>query len=385
MQNIVFTDTLYGVTKNDQCYEWTVSVEQSTDTNRKGQAIGLIHLTRGLIDGKKATTTTTIKNGKNIGKVNETTPIEQAISEAESKRNKKLDDGYDYTIEASRAKYEDQLKPMLAQSYDKHFKKIEFPCFVQPKLDGIRCLGRKKNGKVSLYSRQGKPLDLIPHIEQALDAMLEEGQCTDGEIYVHGWEFQRIVSAVKKTSEDTPLLEYHIYDLPDQINKDTPFTQRFNEDQRRVIEWAQRCLVPVETVYVKTSEELMEYEEKAVSENYEGVMARNADSLYLFGHRSYDLQKVKRFEDAEYEIIGVTDGISIEEGCAIFTCVTEDGLEFSVRPIGTHDERKEMYNNKDEFLGKKLTVKFQGKSNDNVPRFPVGLHVREEWDMGGSL
>jgi DNA ligase-1 len=385
MQNIVFTDTLYGVTKTDKCYEWTVTVEQSTETNRKGQPMGLIHLTRGLVDGKKATTTTTIKNGKNIGKVNETTPVEQAISQAESKRNKKLDDGYDYTIEASRAKYEDQLKPMLAQSYDKHFKKIQYPCFVQPKLDGIRCLGRKRNGVVSLFSRQGKPLDLIPHVAEALDAILEEGQCTDGEIYVHGWEFQRIVSAVKKTSEDTPLLEYHIYDLPDQLNKDTPFTHRFSEEQRSVIEWAQRCLVPVETVYVSSTEELMEYEEKAVSENYEGVMARNADSLYLFGHRSYDLQKVKRFEDAEYKIVGVTDGISIEEGCAIFTCVTEDGLEFSVRPTGTHEERKEMFNRKEEFLGKLLTVKFQGKSTDNVPRFPVGLHVREEWDLGGAL
>lgn len=385
---IVFNETLYGITKTGATYEWTIHVEEH---EAEPQAHGKIVITRGLLDGKKTSTTEWIKSGKNIGKINETTPVGQAIFNAESKRNKKLDDGYDYTVEGSQAKFNDLLKPMLAQSYDKHKKKLQFPCFAQPKLDGIRCLARKRNGEVTLYSRKGKVLDLVPHVNEALSYVLEDEQCADGELYVHGWDFQRIISAIKKTSEDTPLIQYHIYDFPNMQNRDEPFSKRFNHDtHERLLRVPHHKFNPdgksplarVATPIINTEDQLVEYEEKSINAGYEGIMARNADSLYLFGYRSVDLLKVKRFLDAEYKIIGVTDGVSIEEGCAIFTCITSDGQEFSVRPMGTHEERKQMFLDADTYLGKMLTVKYQELSNDGVPRFPVGLHTREAWDMG---
>lgn len=373
--NIVFDETLYGVTKTGAIYTWHVYVVHNPNDT------GTIFIERGLIDGKKHVTQETIKKGKNIGKVNETTAVGQAIFNAESKRNSKLDSGYDYTIEASQAKFNDQLKPMLAQSFDKHKKKLQYPCFAQPKLDGIRCVARKRDGVVTLYSRKGKVLDLVPHINEALEAILEDEQCVDGELYTHGWDFQKIISAIKKTSEDTPGIEYHIYDFPNKQNEDEPFSSRFSDSNTSHVTQAGAPLVLTETVTIYSEEELLEYETKALEQGYEGIMARNTESKYLFGYRSKDLLKVKQFQDAEYKIIGVTDGVSIEEGLAIFTCVTSDGLEFSVRPMGTHDERKVMFENKDSYIGKLLTVKYQELSNDNIPRFPVGLHIRETWDM----
>jgi DNA ligase-1 len=373
--NIVFDETLYGVTKTGAIYTWHVYVVHNPNDT------GTIFIERGLIDGKKHVTQETIKKGKNIGKVNETTAVGQAIFNAESKRNSKLDSGYDYTIEASQAKFNDQLKPMLAQSFDKHKKKLQYPCFAQPKLDGIRCVARKRDGVVTLYSRKGKVLDLVPHINEALEAILEDEQCVDGELYTHGWDFQKIISAIKKTSEDTPGIEYHIYDFPNKQNEDEPFSSRFSDSNTSRVTQAGAPLVLTETVTIYSEEELLEYETKALEQGYEGIMARNTESKYLFGYRSKDLLKVKQFQDAEYKIIGVTDGVSIEEGLAIFTCVTSDGLEFSVRPMGTHDERKVMFENKDSYIGKLLTVKYQELSNDNIPRFPVGLHIRETWDM----
>jgi len=370
----VYEQTLFGATKTDACYQWTIQAMESEE------GYGLVTTTRGLVDGKKTSSTKTIKKGKNIGKVNETTAFEQAVLEAKSKVQSKLDEGYDYTIEGSRAKYEDQLKPMLAHVWDKQKSKIEYPCYGQPKLDGVRCLARKRNGKVTLYSRGGKEFDLLPHIQQTLENVLEEGQCTDGEIYVHGWDFQRIVSAVKKTREDTALLEYHIYDMPNQQDKEMIFYDRFLDNVSMFS--FQPSIQIVETVGLNNEEELFQYEEKCVKENYEGIMVRNCISAYCFGHRSYDLQKVKRFEDAEFKIIDVYEGRAVEEGCAIFTCETEDGATFNVRPTGNHDERKEMWNNRQNLIGKWLTVKFQGRSTENVPRFPVGLHIREYWDMG---
>jgi DNA ligase-1 len=128
----------------------------------------------------------------------------------------------------------------------------------------------------------------------------------------------------------------------------------------------------------------MQYEEAKIAEKYEGIMARNGEGKYLFGYRSIDLQKVKRFVDAEYKVIGFTEGSAVEMGAIVFVCETPDGQQFSVRPTGTHEERKEWFLNGEAFIGKMLTVKYQELSIDGVPRFPVGLHFREDWDMGGE-
>ena len=382
--NTVFNETLYGITKTGAIYQWSIQVEE---VETSSQPHGKITISRGLIDGKKASTTEMIVSGKNLGKVNATTSVSQAIFNAESKRNKKLDSGYDYTVEGSKAKFNDQLKPMLALSYDKHKKKIVYPCYTQPKLDGIRCLARRRGDVVTLYSRKGKVLDLVPHINEALLRLLEDGQCADGELYTYGWDFQKIISAIKKTNENTPGIQYWIYDLPNMNNRGEPFHERFSYDKVQSIVKASGidgCLVPVETPIVTSEENLMMFEDCYIKRGFEGSMARNKDSKYLFGYRSKDLLKVKRFLDDEYKITGFTHGTSIELECLIFVCETPEGETFSVRPIGTHEERKVMYKNGDSYIGKLLTVKYQELSNDKVPRFPVGLHIREDWDMGGD-
>ena len=374
---IVFDETLYGITKNGSTYSWHIYVQDD-------DGIGVINIERGLIDGKKHVTQESILSGKNLGKVNATTPVSQAIFNAESKRNNKLDSGYDYTVEGSHAKFNDLLKPMLAQSYDKHKKKLVYPCYAQPKLDGIRCLARKRDGIVTLYSRKGKVLDLVPHINEALLEVLNDGQCADGELYTHGWDFQKIISAIKKTNENTPGIQYHIYDLPNMQDRSMPFVKRYSSFDRDRISAASDCLVSVDTPLIRTEEALMSYEDTSCNDGYEGIMARNVHSEYLFGYRSKDLLKVKRFLDSEYKIVDFTHGTSIELECCIFVCETPEGETFSVRPVGTHEERKVMYKNGASYIGKLLTVKYQELSNDKVPRFPVGLHIREDWDMGGE-
>ena len=375
---IVFDETLFGIAKSGSIYQWRIYVVHNEDDT------GTIFIERGLIDGKKHVTQDTVLTGKNLGKVNATTAVGQAIFNAESKRNKKLDDGYDYTVEGSRAKFNDLLKPMLAQSYEKHAKKLVYPCYAQPKLDGIRCLARRTGNTVTLYSRKGKILDLVPHINEALLAVLNDGQCADGELYTHGWDFQKIVSAIKKTNENTPGIQYHIYDLPDMQDRSSTFVERYNSFARGRIVAAADCLVCVHTPIIHNEEALMRYEDQCHNDGYEGIMARNIKSEYLFGYRSKDLLKVKRFLDAEYEIVDFTHGTSIELECIVFVCKTKDDQTFSVRPVGTHEERKAMYKNGASYIGRMLTVKYQELSNDGVPRFPVGLHIREDWDMGGD-
>ena len=106
-------------------------------------------------------------------------------------------------------------------------------------------------------------------------------------------------------------------------------------------------------------------------------MVRNKSSAYKYKHRSYDLQKVKRFVDDEYEIIGGKDGSGRESGLIVFKCVTPDGLEFDVRPRGSHEERAEQFRNLSKYIGKMITVRYQELTDDGRPRFPVGIAVRD--------
>ena len=112
-------------------------------------------------------------------------------------------------------------------------------------------------------------------------------------------------------------------------------------------------------------------------QGYEGMMVRNQNSLYKYKHRSYDLQKVKRFVDDEYEIIGGKDGSGREAGLIVYKCITPSGLEFDVRPRGSHEERAHAFKNLENNIGKMLTVRYQELTDDGRPRFPVGIAVRD--------
>ena len=114
---------------------------------------------------------------------------------------------------------------------------------------------------------------------------------------------------------------------------------------------------------------------------YEGAMVRNAEGAYESHptHRSGDLQKIKEFDDAEWPIIGIKEGKGKLAGHAIFTCRTQDGSEFDVKLVGDSSALREYFENPGKAIGKLLTVQYQGLTGKSgVPRFPVGLRVRED-------
>ena len=395
--------TLYGLSTNGKVKEWNISILQM------GDGTCYIETKHGYEGGKKQLDQRLVAEGKNIGRANETSPYEQALSEARSSHSRKRDSGYVEDKHSIPAEDSGMFLPMLAHSYSKHGKKINFPCWVQPKLDGVRMLARKEGGVVTMWSRKGKVIDIPDKINHQLCDMLSEGQCTDGELYVHGWTFQRIISAVKKKRKDTDLLEYHIYDSPhegllfeDRIvnngegyhsdseisappdgNGDAPFGFA---PVPSGVHFPKHCqswsiigdrIKLVETYSSSSREEFDLYEKSMIKDGYEGMMARNKGSLYKFKNRSYDLQKVKRFLDGEYQIVGGKDGSGRESGLIIYRCITIEGNIFDVRPRGSHEERREAFNNLEEYKGKMLTVRYQELTDDGIPRFPVGIAVRD--------
>jgi DNA ligase-1 len=264
---------------------------------------------------------------------------------------------------------------MLALDYHKAGKKIIFPCYVQAKLDGVRSIFFNN----ALTSRNGKAFTGLEHIIAELAPATKAGLILDGEVYSTKLSFQQFVGLVKKkkfTAEDKEQLKFVNLWVYDCVN-DQPFEERLAtlKDFFSKNKFTQVHLLPTEEC--KKKEDLKGFHDKFVLEGNEGLMVRNKQGLYQLGSRSNDLQKYKEFEDAEYPVIGFTDGQGIEKGLVIWICKTKENKEFHVRPRGTHEERAVLFKKAQSYVGKELTVRYQELSEDNIPRFPVGITFRD--------
>jgi DNA ligase-1 len=133
----------------------------------------------------------------------------------------------------------------------------------------------------------------------------------------------------------------------------------------------------VDTYFVHTHDQFYDKFKGFILDGYEGAMLRNTEGVYRQNYRSADLQKYKEFQEDEYDIVGFTQGDGRDEGTVIWICITEQGRRFSVRPKGSVEYRRELYENAGRYVGKRLTVIFQELTEFGVPRFPVGKCVRE--------
>ena len=362
---------------------------------------------------KKIETTTRISEGKNLGKKNETSHFQQAISEAQSKWNKKRDhEGYSEvaaqgkeTNAATEVAVQKEIEtenplPMLAHDYKKQKTKVKYPCFLQMKLDGMRMVYNTTTGKIT--TRQGNDYDIIKESGKLYEELkkLPKGLILDGELYTDKLNFENlgIVRKTKNLSEKDRVnlckIEYHIYDL---IDTKLTFEQRnkiikelLYKDTKKNYE----KLIYVETFLAKNEEEIKNYHTKFLEDGYEGTMIRNKDSFYKIKHRSNDLLKYKDFQDAEFKIIDFTvekDTSGADENLIVWIIgipVDHAEIKCKVRPQGTREERKDLYkkcvNNFEEFRGRKLWTKFFEYTADGSLRFPSTMrntfteYIRDE-------
>lgn len=325
-----------------------------------------------------------ISEGRNIGKANETSVCEQAETEAKSRWEKKKKSGYVESLEAAEAGEVDDLVeggivPMLAHGFIKHGHKIKYPCYIQPKLDGIRCIAILKEGKCTLWSRTRKLITSCPHIVGEIEKNFSEDITLDGELYNEDFKdnFEHIVHLVRQEEPDPQCtdIEYHIYDI---VN-DKPFRNRVKKIAELFEGKNYKYLEEVFAGFPIREDMVMSCFEEYVRYGYEGAMLRNADGLYV-NKRSYDLLKVKEFDDAEFEITGIDEGRGKLQGhVGAFVCRTKDGKEFLAKMSGETSNLKKYFEDHSLWSGKLLTVQYQGLTGANgVPRFPVGLRIREE-------
>jgi len=370
---------LYGVSSKGKIKQWEAAVQGNDD----GSATIIIR--SGYVDGKITERPKVIRKGKNIGKANETSPFQQAVSQIESSWNGKRDDNYEI-IQMDPNNYTPRLMlPQLAKGVGKG--KIVYPAFIQPKLNGVcnlaeTCLqGPLLPDVMQHHSRGGHLFETLAHLDKWLLAM-EMPAPVHGELYVHGWSLQKIGSYTKKIKPDQHLLQYWLYDLAD---KTMEFEERISlimiaMTQLGSVARNEGMICPIiftPTIVVQNYTEAKAYHDDCVQNGFEGAMLKNSDGMYIFQYRSDDIEKMKEYMDEEFEIVGGKEGTGTDEGCVVYRCITESGIEFDARPRGTVEDRKQMLIDLPKDIGNKLTVRFAEWSDDGCPLQPVGIPVAE--------
>lgn len=335
----------------------------------------------GILDGNLVTSEWTTVEGKNIGKANETTPEQQALAEVLAQYEKKLARKYSETLEtASRSNI---FQPMLAKTYEPG-KTKDGPYFVQPKLDGVRCILKPEGA----FSREGKPFFTTGHIQEQLSS---NDVIFDGELYNHDLkaDFDKLVSMIKQQKyekltdaekdEIREKVEYHIYDVFVPACPDLTFVQRHAllADLNAKGAFIGKSIKLVETGFIDTLAGLDEAHGTYAEAGYEGIMLRTPDGPYEH-KRSKSLYKHKDFQTEEFEVVDIESGIGNWEGIAKKVVLRlPDGRTFKSGIDGSMEKNRERLADKSRYIGGEAACRFQNYTPDGIPRFGVVKHLYE--------
>lgn len=391
--------TLYQLDSKDKVRVWSIYVEANGD-------LAEIHVQTGLEDGKKTESVINV-DGKNAGKKNATTPFEQAVKEAEARVIQQVRKGY--VSDRTRLKSKDELgsglkSPMLAEKYDPTMKQkgsrnleklglVGQMVAIQPKLDGNRCpivntFGAYNSVKAVAHTRKGDAMPVqLSHILRDVEAQISaacwspglQDVTTDGELYDHlGMPFDELNGVMKKVTPNAEekakqdRIKYHVYD----ILLPGGFEQR-HETLRSILKTTGNIEV-VRTEFVTATEEtLREKLEEVLALGYEGLIIRQLGKPYEH-KRTWQLLKYKQFEDFEAEVVDVEEDKRGGFGAAIVLKLNPPSKDADGKPITTfkagisgfsQDFMKEVFVNKQKYIGKQATITHFGRSQYNVPRF----------------
>ena len=364
---------LYKQDSKGKIRQWRGWVEQGQG-NRY-----LMYVETGLLDGNKTTNRPKIyfqgKQGRDAKG--------QAIFELESKVSKKRDEGYFDTIKEAQDTL--VILPMLALDFNKRSHDISYPAIGQRKFDGVRCMASiNPDGSVSLKSRKGKEFPHMNHLRQQIASLkgVPDGAFLDGELYSDTLTFQEVVGLVRretlKPGDEDKLkqISYRLYDMLDPDDRTAGFQKRYSGVKKILGSKPPKNLILTKNYYLDNKEDVKKYHDQFVKEGYEGIMIRNKDGEYGINKRSKHLQKFKEFFDQEFEIVGFEEGTGNDAGTVIWICMTQNGDLFKARPKGTREERAEYFDNGDDYIGATLTVRYFELTDDGIPRFPVGIAIR---------
>ena len=286
-------------------------------------------------------------------------------------------------------------KPMLA--YPVSDKPIDYskPTYIQPKLDGVRCVIQSEDVKfydngnkieaeaVVAYSRTGKQWKNIDHILEQLVPFFEKypDVILDGELYNHDLrdDFNKIISLVRKQTptpeqrlEASKLTQFHCYDI---IDEKLPFDQR--------IEFVNDALMLLgDSIHIVDTNRVFKHEEALnihhdgnLANGYEGSILRTNDNYAC--KRSHNLRKFKDFVDAEATLTGWVEGKGKRIGTiGKFTAVDSEGNEFGMPVMDKFKILQANFETMKDWVGETATFTYFERTNAGSYRHPLFKALR---------
>lgn len=299
------------------------------------------------------------------------TVSQQIESRINSRINKQKDKGYieDLPTAERRTNVTNTLgllKPMLAQRFDK-VRDVDIEhSYLQPKLNGHRCLITRQNGAITAYSRNGKPITSINHI--IADIIIAEGDTLDGELYCHGVHLQTIGSWIKKSQPETAKLKYIVYD----IIKNVEYRQRLKLLKNG---YYTNNVVLIKTMHTSDVKSIKEALVSSISDGFEGLIIRQGDNGYEDGKRSKSLIKVKKCFDDEFPVVDILES---KDGWARLVLELPNGKTVMCSAPGTIADKTEVWLNKDDYIGKWVQLEYFELTKDGVPFHPTATYWRNK-------
>lgn len=391
-------------------------------------AMGVFWTRSGQENGAiKVTKPTYVKSGTNVGKKNYTTAFTAALRKVMTKYNDKIKDGmtpnkeslkprnYRYSFDElladkNRGITPWRVFPMAFHSWDdeKSREKIKFPAYIQPKYDGTRLLvvySSRIPGEIDSYSRGRETFIGQEHILDELKSMLKDYPALylDGELWKKGYGLQDISGSSRrlKEGESSIKLEYHVFDAF-YLDKNESFKERNERLEEMFKDRKFKFVFKVPTQLANTKEEALSTYEKFIApgthlgtefqDGLEGAIVRNVNSPYEVGfnkeERTYKSLKIKPRNDADYPVVGFTDGDGKNKNLVIWRCKGPTN-EFNVTPNWPELKRAKVFkllndskNSSDSFFEKHVknqlaVVQYSILSNDKMPQQPKFLRFKE--------
>ncbi len=363
----------------------------------------------GVSDGAIMRKAPTYVEGVLAGKANERNALQEALVKARGFYLKQVSNGSKTKDQFYRDGSEDDEKPrrffpMLARVYTKR-KTIKFPCLVQPKLDGLRCvmyLDESKK-KVIMYSRNLKEIsgfnDLRDEVFDVLksfyDDSADESLYLDGEIYKHGLHLQDIsgiVRRMKSKPEEKKKLKYHVFDCfyPSQL--DTPYKDRLMILKNFFAKLQDpKYITQVPTYIARNWDEEEKLSRSFLKKKYEGSVVKNSKGKYRADPsksaswlRGPDVIKHKPRKSDEFEVVDFTSGTKgTNTDAIVWILQTDEGETFHATPNIKLTERKKLFRQAKKdfnklFKGRLMTVEYDDKSKKGIPLRAKAITFRDE-------
>ena len=279
-------------------------------------------------------------------------------------------------------------KPMLA--YPVSDKPIDYtkPVFMQPKLDGVRCLiqyerrAQPREDVVVAYSRTGKEWKNINHILQSLLPFFQANPnvILDGELYNHALrdDFEKIISCVRKTkptaidrSESRKLVQFHCYDIVDETLDFQSRSIKLNTLLKPTY-----GIKLVKTIATPTESQAKVNHARNLDAGYEGSILRLNDVYQC--KRSYSLRKFKDFHDAEAVLVDWVEGKGKRKGTiGKFIAIDADGNQFGMPVMDNFKKLQTNFEEMQEWVGEIATFTYFERTKANSYRHPLFKAIRD--------